>query len=119
MAWRSPRLGRDTTSCSTACLRQRKDCKVSPGYSRSVDPSPLPNDGDLDLTVTDYLARRPEAVAVFLALRMGCVGCDFSNFDTLRQALAVHGVTLQDYDSRFDGLRPPVGKPIPSEGDAQ
>lgn len=74
---------------------------------------------DLDLPVADYLVRRPEAVAVFLALRFGCVGCDFSRFDTLRQALAVHGVTLQDYRARLDGLRRPPGEDrilIPSEG---
>ena len=114
-------MRRDAISCPTACLRQRKDCFVSPGYSRSVDPSPLLPDGDLDLTITEYLARRPEAVAVFLALRMGCVGCDFSSFDTLSQALAVHAVTPQDYRTRFASLRPPAGaggRPIPSEGDA-
>jgi hybrid cluster-associated redox disulfide protein len=84
-----------------------------------VDPSPLLADGDLDLTITEYLARRPEAVDVFIALRLGCLGCDFSSFDTLRQALVVHGVTLQDYRSQFEGLRPPGGRPIPSEGDAR
>lgn len=78
--------------------------------------------GDLDLPIADYLVRRPEAVAAFLALRFGCVGCDFSRFDTLRQALAVHGVTLQDYRARLDGLRRPVGEvrfPIPPEGDTR
>ena len=75
---------------------------------------------DLDLPIADYLVLRPEAMAIFLALRFGCVGCDFSRFDTLRQALAVHGVTLQDYRARLDGLRRPPREdriPIPSEGD--
>jgi hybrid cluster-associated redox disulfide protein len=85
-----------------------------------VDHPPLLAPADLDLPIADYLVRRPEAVAVFLALRFGCVGCDFSRFDTLRQALDVHGVTPQDYRARLDSLRRPPGEdriPIPSEGD--
>ena len=85
-----------------------------------MDHPSLVAHADLDLPIADYLVRRPEAVAVFLALRFGCVGCDFSRFDTLRQALAVHGVTLQDYRAQLDGFRRPPGDiriPIPSEGD--
>jgi len=101
-------------------LRQRNDRSRQPGYSRSVNHPSLLVPTDLDLPIADYLVRRPEAVTVFLALRFGCVGCDFSRFDTLRQALAVHGVTLHDYRARLDGLRRPAKEdriPIPTEGD--
>jgi hybrid cluster-associated redox disulfide protein len=61
---------------------------------------PVPTDAglaDLDLTIRDYLARKPQAVDVLLDLRMGCLGCDFSAFDTLRQALGAHGIALPRY----------------------
>ncbi|MBM3122724.1 MAG: DUF1858 domain-containing protein [Chloroflexi bacterium] len=61
---------------------------------------PAPTDAglaDLDLSIRDFLARKPQAVDVLLDLRMGCVGCDFSAFDTLRQALGAHGIPLPHY----------------------
>lgn len=61
---------------------------------------PAPTDAglsDLDLSIRDYLAQMPQAVDVLLDLRMGCLGCDFSAFDTLRQALGAHGIPLPHY----------------------
>ncbi len=68
-----------------------------------ASPTP-PDPSDLDLPITDYLARRPEAVPVFLALRLACVGCDFSAFDTLRQALSVHGIAPDAFLDRLDPI---------------
>ncbi len=72
-----------------------------------ASPTP-PDPSDLDLPITDYLARRPEAVPVFLALRLACVGCDFSAFDTLRQALSVHGITPNVFLDRLDPIHLPA-----------
>lgn len=61
---------------------------------------PAPTDAglaDLDLSIRDYLARKPQGVDVLLDLRMGCLGCDFSAFDTLRQALGAHGIPIPQY----------------------
>ena len=72
-----------------------------------ASPTP-PDPSDLDLPIADYLARRPEAVTVFLALRLACVGCDFSAFDTLRQALSVHGITPNVFLDRLDSVHLPA-----------
>jgi hybrid cluster-associated redox disulfide protein len=71
---------------------------------------------DLDLPIREYLAQRPQAVDVLLDLRMGCIGCDFSAFDTLRQALDAHGIPHPHY---LDRLRrksqPAAGGFIPTQ----
>jgi hybrid cluster-associated redox disulfide protein len=72
-----------------------------------ASPTP-PDPSDLDLPITDYLARRPEAVSVFLALRLACVGCDFSAFDTLRQALSVHGIPPNVFLDQLDYIPVPA-----------
>jgi hybrid cluster-associated redox disulfide protein len=46
----------------------------------------------LDLTVADVLTRWPPAARAFLDQRMACVGCEFSAFDSLREALDIHAV---------------------------
>jgi hybrid cluster-associated redox disulfide protein len=69
---------------------------------------PFPDDSEMDLPVSEYLARRPEALTVLLDLRLRCVGCDFGGFDTLQQALGVHGVAPEDFLRRlsFVGSNP-------------
>ncbi len=46
----------------------------------------------LDLSVADVLTRWPQTARAFLDQRMACVGCEFSAFDTLREALEIHAV---------------------------
>ena len=46
----------------------------------------------LDFPVAEILARWPKAARAFLDHRMACVGCEFSAFDTLREALDIHAV---------------------------
>ena len=48
-----------------------------------------------DLLMADILTRWPETVPVFLAHRMSCIGCYMSSFDTLEDALVVHGLTIE------------------------
>jgi hybrid cluster-associated redox disulfide protein len=53
---------------------------------------PSVSDRWLGLTVVDVLSRWPAASRLFLQRRMACVGCGFSRFDRLDEALAVHGL---------------------------
>ena len=75
----------------------------------------------LDLTVADVLARWPRSARAFLDQRMACVGCEFSAFDTLREALDIHAVphaaffaalerTLLDGSALAPGLSQTQGK---------
>lgn len=76
---------------------------------------------DLDLPIQGHLSRHPEAVAVFLEMRLGCVGCDFSAFDTLCQALDVHGVLHAAYFDRLERVRREASSaspPLPTPGGA-
>jgi hybrid cluster-associated redox disulfide protein len=42
--------------------------------------------------VSDVIAARPEAAAVFVRYGMGCVGCAFARFETVREAAVAHGL---------------------------
>lgn len=57
----------------------------------------IPDDELLRLPITELLARWPEAVQILLDLRMACVGCDFGSFDTVAEALEVHGLTAATF----------------------
>jgi hybrid cluster-associated redox disulfide protein len=50
------------------------------------------SDEILQATVADVLRRRPAAALAFIALRMACVGCAFSAFDTVQEALEAHHI---------------------------
>ncbi len=75
----------------------------------------LPNPAAaLDLTVGDLLTRWPEAARAFWDHRMACVGCQFSAFDTLREALAVHQVLALEFFESMDRISP-SGAPAPAD----
>lgn len=46
----------------------------------------------LDLTVAELLERWPAASAPFIQHRLACLGCSFSAFDTVREALEIHSL---------------------------
>lgn len=46
-------------------------------------------------TVQETLTRRPEAAAVFIHLRMACVGCVMARFETLAEASAAYYLEVQ------------------------
>ena len=48
-----------------------------------------------DLLVADILTEWPETVQVFLAYRMSCIGCYLSPFDSLEDAMLVHGLPVE------------------------
>ena len=60
-----------------------------------VNP-PEPQDV-LELTVKDLLERWPVAFQVFLTYRLGCIGCVYSRFDTLQEALDAQGVNEKEF----------------------
>ena len=46
----------------------------------------------LNVLVADLLAARPFAARVFIARRMGCVGCAFAPFETISEAARAYGI---------------------------
>jgi len=56
----------------------------------------------LDLTVAAVLTRWPQSARAFLDQRMACVGCEFSAFDTLREALDIHAVPHAAFFAAFE-----------------
>jgi hybrid cluster-associated redox disulfide protein len=50
----------------------------------------------LELSVADVLENWPETLPIFLAHRMGCIGCNLSSFDTLEVALMVHNLSASE-----------------------
>ncbi len=51
---------------------------------------------DASLSINEILTNWPETASVFLKLNMTCIGCYMSPFDTLEDALAVHGLPLDE-----------------------
>jgi hybrid cluster-associated redox disulfide protein len=47
---------------------------------------------ELDLLVDDVMRRWPVTIRVFLAYRMGCVGCPIACFHTVSDACAEHRI---------------------------
>ena len=45
----------------------------------------------MELSVLEMLDRWPASAQLFLRRRMACVGCHFSRFDRVDEALEVHG----------------------------
>jgi hybrid cluster-associated redox disulfide protein len=77
-------------------LRQRNDSTAGARYT-DVMASPPGRQQWLALTVFDVLRRWPAAARLLLHRRMACVGCDFSRFDRLDEALAVHGLDPDEF----------------------
>lgn len=46
----------------------------------------------LNMLVADVLAANPLAARVFIARRMGCVGCTFAPFETISEAARAYGI---------------------------
>ena len=59
------------------------------GYACDMKPMEKRNIGDL--TIRELLTRWPEMTRVFLDLRMSCVGCPISKFETVRDAARNYG----------------------------
>lgn len=46
----------------------------------------------LGLSISDLLERWPAAVQVFLDFHLACIGCSYSRFHTLEEALELQGI---------------------------
>jgi hybrid cluster-associated redox disulfide protein len=79
--------------------------------------SDLTSDEILQTTVAEVLRLRPAAVQAFVALRMACVGCVFSAFDTLEEALEAHHIRPARMLAALDsiGRTQPLAGPGPSQ----
>jgi len=55
-----------------------------------------------DDLVDDVMRGAPQTIRVFLAFKMGCVGCPIACFHTVDDACREHGV---DRDAFLDALR--------------
>jgi len=84
-------------------LLQHKDNPAHFRYSGAMHETSAPEESALDQSVAEVLTRWPAAAQVLLAFRMACVGCNFSAFDTTRDALRIHGIGTAEFLQR---LRP-------------
>lgn len=57
-------------------------------------------------TVGDLLTRWPAGARAFVENRMACIGCAFSAFDTLEEALDMHHVPAASFFSSLEGAAP-------------
>ncbi len=78
-------------------MRQRNDRPAAGGYSIHMAQDRIADTELLQLPIALLLSRWPRAAQVLLTFRMACIGCDFSGFDTLAEALEVHGLTAQAF----------------------
>jgi hybrid cluster-associated redox disulfide protein len=63
------------------------------------------SDEILQATVAEMLQRRPAAAQAFIALRMACIGCAFSAFDTVEEALEAHHIHPRRMLAALDAIR--------------
>jgi hybrid cluster-associated redox disulfide protein len=63
-----------------------------------MQPPPFPEKEELlDIRVNEILQRWPAAIQVFLMYRMACIGCVYSRFDTLKEAIQVQGIDAEAF----------------------
>ena len=71
-----------------------------------------------DLTIRELLTRRPEMTRVFLDLRMSCVGCPISGFETVRDAARNYDCDLEIFLKRLERCTRARRRPTPRAGTA-
>ncbi|HEX9014061.1 MAG TPA: DUF1858 domain-containing protein [Anaerolineaceae bacterium] len=57
----------------------------------------MENDWIVQMSVGEFLRRWPEAVPIFIAHRMLCVGCPMAPFDTMEDVAFNYHLDLQDF----------------------
>lgn len=48
-----------------------------------------------DMTISEVVAKHPEAIEVFLEHGMGCFGCGAAQFETVEQGAQAHGINVK------------------------
>ena len=57
-----------------------------------------------DMTIGKLLVEYPQAAPVLMEIGMHCLGCPSSQFETLEQAAAVHGLNSDDLLARLQAV---------------
>ena len=57
-----------------------------------------------DTIIGDILTIAPDAAPILLSVGMHCLGCPASRSETLEQACAVHGVSVDDILAKIQAL---------------
>ena len=61
---------------------------------------------DSDLPLAELFRRRPETARVFLAHRMGCVGCPIAPFHSVRDACAEYALAEARFRAELAAATP-------------
>ena len=56
------------------------------------------------MLVADIMNAWPQTVQLFLRYRMLCIGCEFSEFDTLREAIKSHDIHSEKFLQELNEL---------------
>lgn len=67
-------------------MDKKKWCKMT---------SKKPNKITKDTTIVDAINMNPDAAEVLMSVGLGCVGCMFSEMETIEQGLSAHGMTTE------------------------
>lgn len=59
-----------------------------------------------DTIIGDILDIAPETAPVFMSIGMHCLGCPSSRMETVEQACAVHGVSVEDLLAKVNAMIP-------------
>jgi len=54
--------------------------------------------------IAEVIEIYPEVVPILLGYGLHCVGCSFSSFDTLKSAVALHGMSPEDFQMMLKDL---------------
>lgn len=81
-----------------------------------MDPENETNPIQAWMLVQSVLDRWPAAIPVFIQHRLHCVGCQMASFNTLAEAVQVHGVPLEPFLADLQhAIQPPAtGGPNPA-----
>lgn len=75
------------------------------------NPSQMPDSPKItsDMIILDVVAKYPETMEVFFEYGIHCVGCTMSQYETLEQGAALHGI---DLDELLEDLNDFAGEPV-------
>ena len=60
------------------------------------------------MLIADILSLMPESADIFLAHGLGCIGCQFNAFETLKDGFLSHGFQEKDLQFLLDDLNEAV-----------
>ncbi len=57
-----------------------------------------------DMTIAEVLRQNPKSADVFMSMGMHCLGCPSAQGESVAQAAAVHGVSLEEILQKLNSL---------------